>query len=144
MMTVIFMSNATVAAMIALLLDTTLSWGKDGGSNDSGSHWWRKFSSYNSDVRSDEFYALPFKLNKFFPAHWHLTVMTCNYQLCWSVFVLAMKVFLMICYRHTASTGAVLFTVQLLLKGCASLFEWLAIDNSMKKSYKIYYAFVMG
>ncbi|KAJ9674195.1 hypothetical protein PVL29_023634 [Vitis rotundifolia] len=69
MMTVIFMSNATVAAMIALLLDTTLSWGKDGGSNDSGSHWWRKFSSYNSDVRSDEFYALPFKLNKFFPAH---------------------------------------------------------------------------
>lgn len=58
------MTSTTIAAMIALLLDSTLALGKDGSSNDGGLHWWRKFNSYNWDVRSGEFYALPFKLSK--------------------------------------------------------------------------------
>uniref|UniRef100_A0A5B6YL66 Putative nucleobase-ascorbate transporter 10 n=1 Tax=Davidia involucrata TaxID=16924 RepID=A0A5B6YL66_DAVIN len=66
-MSVIFMSHATVAAIVALFLDCTLSRGNDETRKDSGSHWWDKFVMYDTDVRSDEFYALPCKLNKFFP-----------------------------------------------------------------------------
>ncbi|KAK3029778.1 hypothetical protein RJ639_038220 [Escallonia herrerae] len=64
---VIFMSHATVAGGIALLLDRTLPRGNDEHRKDSGSHWWAKFVVYKADVRSDEFYKLPCKLNKLFP-----------------------------------------------------------------------------
>ncbi|KAK2985600.1 hypothetical protein RJ640_006863 [Escallonia rubra] len=67
MVSVIFMSHATVAGGIALLLDRTLPRGNDEHRKDSGSHWWAKFVVYKADVRSDEFYKLPCKLNKLFP-----------------------------------------------------------------------------
>ncbi|XVF69347.1 hypothetical protein PTKIN_Ptkin11bG0073500 [Pterospermum kingtungense] len=65
---VIFMSHTTVAALVALFFDLTLSRENDETKNDSGLKWWEKFSLYKSDVRSDEFYALPCSLNKLFPA----------------------------------------------------------------------------
>ncbi|KAI9200329.1 hypothetical protein LWI28_006106 [Acer negundo] len=67
-MVVIFMSHATVAAMVALFFDCTLSRENDETRKDSGLKWWEKFSLYNSDVRNDEFYGLPCRLNKLFPA----------------------------------------------------------------------------
>lgn len=68
MVNVIFMSHVMVAVMVAMILDCTLSRKEEATRKDRGSHWWEKFKSYSSDVRSDEFYSLPFKLNKFFPA----------------------------------------------------------------------------
>ncbi|KAJ4701602.1 nucleobase-ascorbate transporter 6-like [Melia azedarach] len=67
-MVVIFMSHTTVAALVALFLDFTLSRENDEMRKDIGLKWWEKFSIYNSDVRNDEFYALPCRLNKLFPA----------------------------------------------------------------------------
>ncbi|KAK8513372.1 hypothetical protein V6N12_052564 [Hibiscus sabdariffa] len=65
---VIFMSHTTVAALVALFFDLTLSRENDETRKDIGLNWWERFSLYKSDVRNDEFYALPFRLNKFFPA----------------------------------------------------------------------------
>ncbi|KAK6266623.1 hypothetical protein QUC31_017460 [Theobroma cacao] len=66
--TVMFMSHTTVAALVALFLDVTLCRENDETRKDSGLKWWEKFSLYKSDVRNDEFYALPCSLNKLFPA----------------------------------------------------------------------------
>lgn len=68
MVTVIFMSHTTVAAMVAFFLDLTLSRENDEQRKDCGLKWWEKFSLYNSDARNDEFYALPCHLNNLFPA----------------------------------------------------------------------------
>lgn len=65
---VIFMSHITVAALVALILDLTLTREDDAAKNDSGLKWWEKFTLYNGDVRNDEFYSLPCKLNELFPA----------------------------------------------------------------------------
>ncbi|KAF4346099.1 hypothetical protein F8388_003347 [Cannabis sativa] len=65
---VVFMSHTTVAALVVLILDCTLFRENDSTRKDSGLHWWEKFSLYGSDVRNDEFYALPFNLDKLFPA----------------------------------------------------------------------------
>ena len=62
------MSHTTVAALVALFLDCTLAQENDETAKDNGLKWWEKFSLYSSDVRNDEFYALPCKLNKLFPA----------------------------------------------------------------------------
>lgn len=67
-LTVIFMSHTTVAAVVAMVLDSTLFLENDSNRKDSGLHWWKKFSLYGSDLRNDEFYALPCRLNKFFPS----------------------------------------------------------------------------
>ncbi|XP_057953964.1 nucleobase-ascorbate transporter 7-like [Malania oleifera] len=65
---IIFMSNATVAAIIALLLDQTLDCKAEATPKDNGLQWWEKFNLYKSDVRTDEFYALPCRLNQLFPS----------------------------------------------------------------------------
>ncbi|KZV41650.1 nucleobase-ascorbate transporter 10-like [Dorcoceras hygrometricum] len=65
---VVFMSHATVAAVIALILDRTLTHQSNEVGKDNGSHWWERFMVYNKDVRSDEFYKLPGNLNKCFPS----------------------------------------------------------------------------
>ncbi|KAE9457254.1 hypothetical protein C3L33_10843, partial [Rhododendron williamsianum] len=67
MVTVVFTSHATVAVLVAVILDCTLVREDDEGGQDSGSHWWEKFVFYNRDVRSHDFYKLPCKLNKLFP-----------------------------------------------------------------------------
>ncbi|KAL0291071.1 UNVERIFIED_CONTAM: putative nucleobase-ascorbate transporter 10 [Sesamum angustifolium] len=67
-MSLVFMSHATVAAVIALVLDCTLDYGTDETRKDNGSYWWEKFVVYGKDVRSDEFYKLPGRLNRCFPS----------------------------------------------------------------------------
>ncbi|OAP15797.1 hypothetical protein AXX17_AT1G59190 [Arabidopsis thaliana] len=69
MIRVIFMSHTTVAAIIAIVLDCTLCRDSDEAKKDCGMKWWDKFRLYNLDVRNDEFYGLPCRLNKFFPSH---------------------------------------------------------------------------
>ncbi|KAJ0973681.1 hypothetical protein J5N97_015646 [Dioscorea zingiberensis] len=65
---VIFGSPATVAAIVAYFLDSTVLRGDSATRRDRGWHWWEKFRSYKTDARSEEFYALPYNLNKFFPS----------------------------------------------------------------------------
>ncbi|KAD5507821.1 hypothetical protein E3N88_15524 [Mikania micrantha] len=68
MVNVPFSSEAFVAGIVAYFLDNTIH--KRDGSirKDRGKHWWDKFRSFHSDTRSEEFYSLPFNLNKYFPA----------------------------------------------------------------------------
>ncbi|KAK7859696.1 putative nucleobase-ascorbate transporter 10, partial [Quercus suber] len=67
MVTVIFMSHTTVAALVALILDCSLSPEADATRKDTSLQWWERFSLYSSDLRNDEFYGLPCRLNNLFP-----------------------------------------------------------------------------
>ncbi|XP_047330344.1 nucleobase-ascorbate transporter 7-like [Impatiens glandulifera] len=67
MVNVTFSSEPFVAGMLALFLDSTMK-GKDTATKkDRGMQWWERFRSFKTDTRSEEFYSLPFNLNKFFP-----------------------------------------------------------------------------
>lgn len=68
MLQVIFSSPATVAGMIALFLDLTLHRRHPSTRIDSGRHWWKRFRLFDADTRSNEFYSLPWGLNKYFPS----------------------------------------------------------------------------
>uniref|UniRef100_A0A7N0T603 Uncharacterized protein n=1 Tax=Kalanchoe fedtschenkoi TaxID=63787 RepID=A0A7N0T603_KALFE len=68
MVNVVFMSHASVAVLIAVFLDCTLGRKSPATRKDTGLPWWEKFYAYGADVRTDEFYALPCRLNNFFPA----------------------------------------------------------------------------
>ncbi|KAF9675791.1 hypothetical protein SADUNF_Sadunf09G0069500 [Salix dunnii] len=61
---VIFSSPATVALIVAYFLDCTHSLGHSSTRRDSGRHWWAKFRYFGQDTRTEEFYALPWKLNR--------------------------------------------------------------------------------
>lgn len=65
---VIFMSHTTVAALVAFILDITLSRDDDEVRKDIGLQWWEKFRVYSADGRNADFYKLPCRLNEFFPA----------------------------------------------------------------------------
>ncbi|KAJ3673147.1 hypothetical protein LUZ60_006521 [Juncus effusus] len=65
---VIFSSPATVAALIAYLLDWTHCYWEPSIRKDRGMHWWDHFRYYSLDTRSEEFYALPYGLSKYFPS----------------------------------------------------------------------------
>lgn len=65
---VIFSSPATVAIIVAFFLDSTHSRGHSTTRRDSGRHWWAKFRYFSQDTRTEEFYALPWNLNRFFPS----------------------------------------------------------------------------
>ncbi|XP_057427807.1 nucleobase-ascorbate transporter 4 [Lotus japonicus] len=65
---VIFSSPATVAIIVAYLLDVTLSRGHSSTRRDSGRHWWEKFRNFDQDHRNEEFYSLPMNLNRYFPS----------------------------------------------------------------------------
>lgn len=67
---VFFSSKAFVGGLVAYLLDNTLHRHESSVKKDRGYHWWDKFRSYRTDTRSEEFYSLPFNLNKFFPSVW--------------------------------------------------------------------------
>lgn len=67
MVNVVFSSEAVVAALVAFFLDNTLQAHDPVARRDRGLHWWDKFRTFKGDSRTAEFYALPFKLNKFFP-----------------------------------------------------------------------------
>ncbi|XP_077215126.1 nucleobase-ascorbate transporter 7-like [Tasmannia lanceolata] len=68
MVNVIFSSPATVAGITAFFLDCTLQRNDSTTDRDRGWHWWEKFRYFNSDPRSEEFYSLPYNLNKYFPS----------------------------------------------------------------------------
>ena len=69
MVNVPFSSEPCVAGVVAFILDVTLRKKKDSVSRkDRGIVWWDRFMSFKSDTRSEEFYSLPFNLNKYFPS----------------------------------------------------------------------------
>jgi hypothetical protein len=61
----IFSSPVTVGLIVAVLLDNTLEVEKS--KKDRGMPWWVKFRKFKGDNRNEEFYTLPFNLNRFFP-----------------------------------------------------------------------------
>ncbi|KAK6153327.1 hypothetical protein DH2020_012966 [Rehmannia glutinosa] len=63
-----FSSEAFVAGILAYFLDNTLHKKDSQIRKDRGKHWWDKFRSFKTDTRSEEFYSLPFNLNKYFPS----------------------------------------------------------------------------
>lgn len=68
MINVPFSSEAFVAGLLALFLDTTLHQKDNALKKDRGMPWWERFRSFKTDTRSEEFYSLPCNLNKFFPS----------------------------------------------------------------------------
>mgnify|MGYP007109623867 CR=1 FL=1 len=62
---VLFSSQATVAMIVAVVLDLTYQ--VKASKIDRGMPWWAKFRTFKDDIRSEEFYSLPFNLHKFFP-----------------------------------------------------------------------------
>ncbi|OMO57345.1 Xanthine/uracil/vitamin C permease [Corchorus capsularis] len=68
MINVPFSSEAFVAGILAMFLDVTLHRKDNTTRKDRGMHWWDRFRSFKTDTRSEEFYSLPFNLNKFFPS----------------------------------------------------------------------------
>uniref|UniRef100_A0A5B7AAZ5 Putative nucleobase-ascorbate transporter 6 n=1 Tax=Davidia involucrata TaxID=16924 RepID=A0A5B7AAZ5_DAVIN len=63
-----FSSEAFVAGLLAYFLDNTLHRKDSTVRKDRGKHWWNKYRSYKTDNSSEEFYSLPFNLNKYFPS----------------------------------------------------------------------------
>ncbi|VFQ97095.1 unnamed protein product [Cuscuta campestris] len=61
----IFSSSPAVALIVAVFLDNTLDY-RDSG-RDRGMPWWAKFRAFKGDSRNEEFYTLPFNLDRFFP-----------------------------------------------------------------------------
>ncbi|CAN6550667.1 unnamed protein product [Malus baccata var. baccata] len=68
MINVPFSSEPFVAGFLAVFLDITLHRKDSATRKDRGMHWWDRFRSFKTDTRSEEFYSLPFNLNKFFPS----------------------------------------------------------------------------
>ncbi|KAH7516420.1 hypothetical protein FEM48_Zijuj10G0133400 [Ziziphus jujuba var. spinosa] len=68
MINVLFSSEPFVAGMLAIFLDIILHKKDSATRKDRGMHWWDRFHSFKTDTISEEFYHLPFNLNKFFPS----------------------------------------------------------------------------
>ncbi|KAL1222801.1 Nucleobase-ascorbate transporter 8 [Cardamine amara subsp. amara] len=69
MINVPFSSKAFVSGILAFFLDMTLPPKDKPTKKDRGLIWWKRFKSFNSDNRSQEFYSLPFNLSNYFPSH---------------------------------------------------------------------------
>ncbi|KAG8061571.1 hypothetical protein GUJ93_ZPchr0003g17043 [Zizania palustris] len=65
MINVVFSSKAFVGGAVAYLLDNTLHRHDSSARKDRGHHFWDRFRSFRTDPRSEEFYSLPFNLNKY-------------------------------------------------------------------------------
>ncbi|KOM33757.1 hypothetical protein LR48_Vigan01g331300 [Vigna angularis] len=61
----IFSSSPTVAIIVGTLIDNTLE-GKS-KAVDRGLPWWGPFQNRKGDVRNDEFYRLPLRINEYMP-----------------------------------------------------------------------------
>ncbi|KAK8611651.1 hypothetical protein V6N13_131697 [Hibiscus sabdariffa] len=61
-MNTIFSSPATVGLTVAVFLDNTIEVEKS--KKDRGMPWWVKFRTFRGDNRNEEFYTLPFNLNR--------------------------------------------------------------------------------
>ena len=62
---VIFTSAATVTFIVSMTLDNTLQ--AKSSERDRGMLLWTKFRTWKGDTRNEEFYSLPFNMNKYFP-----------------------------------------------------------------------------
>ncbi|KAK2637305.1 hypothetical protein Ddye_032097 [Dipteronia dyeriana] len=62
----IFFSSPTVALIVAVFLDNIVDY-KD-SARDRGMPLWVKFRTFKGDSRNEEFYILPFNINRFFPS----------------------------------------------------------------------------
>lgn len=65
----IFSSAPTIAIIIGTVLDQTLD--AKPSVNDRGVSWWKPFQHKKGDVRNDEFYGLPLRINKYIPTRFH-------------------------------------------------------------------------
>ncbi|RWR87113.1 nucleobase-ascorbate transporter 1-like protein [Cinnamomum micranthum f. kanehirae] len=63
----VFTSAPTVALIVAVLLDNTVD--VDVSRKDRGMPWWAKFRNFKGDIRNEEFYTLPFNLNRSLRLH---------------------------------------------------------------------------
>ncbi|KAF9687598.1 hypothetical protein SADUNF_Sadunf02G0110000 [Salix dunnii] len=61
----LFSSPPTVAMIVGTLLDNTLEARQT--INDRGIPWWKPFQNRKGDVRTDEFYSMPLKINEWMP-----------------------------------------------------------------------------
>ncbi|KAF7817527.1 nucleobase-ascorbate transporter 3 [Senna tora] len=61
----IFSSPPTVAIIVGTLVDNTLE--AKHTANDRGVPWWMPFQNRKGDVRNDEFYSLPLRINEYMP-----------------------------------------------------------------------------
>ncbi|KAJ6730043.1 NUCLEOBASE-ASCORBATE TRANSPORTER 3 [Salix viminalis] len=61
----LFSSPPTVAMIVGPLLDNTLESRQT--INDRGIPWWKPFQNRKGDVRTDEFYSMPLKINEWMP-----------------------------------------------------------------------------
>ncbi|KAJ7542054.1 hypothetical protein O6H91_10G087500 [Diphasiastrum complanatum] len=59
----LFSSYAMVGFLIAIVLDITLK----GNPKDRGHGWWRKYHTWRNSPTNEEFYRLPYSLNRYFP-----------------------------------------------------------------------------
>ncbi|EFJ18011.1 hypothetical protein SELMODRAFT_76475 [Selaginella moellendorffii] len=58
-------SGPVIALIVGVVLDNTLKLKVT--KKDRGANWWKNFRTFGADKRNEEFYKLPFNLNKFFP-----------------------------------------------------------------------------
>uniref|UniRef100_A0A9I9DD52 Nucleobase-ascorbate transporter 3 n=1 Tax=Cucumis melo TaxID=3656 RepID=A0A9I9DD52_CUCME len=65
----IFSSAPTIAIIIGTVLDQTLD--AKPSVNDRGVSWWKPFQHKKGDVRNDEFYGLPLRINEYIPTRFH-------------------------------------------------------------------------
>ncbi|XP_054818532.1 nucleobase-ascorbate transporter 3 [Prosopis cineraria] len=61
----IFSSSPAVAIIVGTLVDNTLE--AKHAANDRGVPWWVPFQNRKGDVRNDEFYSLPLRINEYIP-----------------------------------------------------------------------------
>ncbi|KAK5831802.1 nucleobase-ascorbate transporter 3-like [Gossypium arboreum] len=61
----IFSSHATVAIIVGTLLDNTL---EANHVEDRGIPWWKPFQHSKGDVRTEEFYSYPLRINEYLPS----------------------------------------------------------------------------
>lgn len=61
----IFSSPATVAIIVGTLLDNTL---EANHVEDRGIPWWKPFQHSKGDVRTEEFYSYPLRINEYLPS----------------------------------------------------------------------------
>ncbi|KAL8192158.1 hypothetical protein R6Q57_028020 [Mikania cordata] len=61
----IFFTSPMVTLMVVVFLDNTLELKDD--AKDRGMPWWAKFRTFKGDSQNEEFYTLPFNLDRFFP-----------------------------------------------------------------------------
>ncbi|KAK6123398.1 hypothetical protein DH2020_042856 [Rehmannia glutinosa] len=63
-----FFIRSVCGGVLAYFFDNTLDKKDPQIRKDRGKHWWDKFRAFKTDSRSEEFYSLPFNLNKYFPS----------------------------------------------------------------------------